>query len=189
VWKIRFNQLKDEDQARVREKTRKINEWLLRIFHDKRDKGIDLSSYRLADKIQKEQLSSDEYLEIFKQREKRGVSRIKVPNLLENRKDLGDADTIHFAPFGYENRPGIVFTSDKPEVIKQRLIIQLSVMRFLCNAEKSKLKLLLGIILFVDPNTCVVYDKIDVFELNEESGINIHIENLKSNRKRSLVTF
>lgn len=184
-----FNQLKDQDQVRIRKKTRKINEWLLRIYHDKQDQGIDLSSYRLADKIQKELLSSDEYLTVFQQREKRGVSRIKVPNLLENRKDLGDADVIHFATFGYQNRPGIVFTTDKLEVIKQRLIIQLSVMRFLCNAEKSKLSLLPGVILFVDSQKCVVYDKLNVSELNEESGIDIHVADIKTNRKRSLVTF
>lgn len=184
-----FNQLKDEDQVRVRKKTRQINEWLLRIFHDKQAQGIDLSSYRLADKIQKELLSSDEYFELFQHREKRGASKICVPHLLENRKDLSDADAIHFATFGYENRAGIVFTTDKPEVIKQRLIIQLSVMRFLCTAEKSKLNLLPGIVLFIDSETCVVYDKLDVSELNEEAGINIHIEDLKNNRKRSLVTF
>lgn len=101
----------------------------------------------------------------------------------------GDADAIHFATFGYQKRPGIIFTNDKPEAIKQRLIIQLSVMRFLCNAEKSKLSLLPGVILFVDSDTCVVYDKLNVSELNEESGINIHVKDIKSNRKRSLVTF
>lgn len=184
-----FSQMKDEDQVRVRKKTRQINEWLLRIFHDKQAQGIDLSSYRLADKIQKELLSSDEYFALFQQREKRGPSKINVPHLLENRKDLGDADAIHFVTFGYENRPGIVFTTDKPEVIKQRAIIQLSVMRFLCNAEKSKMILLLGIVLFVDPETCVVYDKLDIAELNEEAGINIRIKDLQTNRKRSLVTF
>lgn len=184
-----FNQIKDEDQVQIRRKTRQINEWLLRIFHDKQAQKIDLSSYRLADKIQKELLSSDEYFELFQQREKRGASKISVPHLLENGKDLGDADAIHFVTFGYENRSGIVFTTDKPEVLKQRLIIQLSVMRFLCAVEKSELNLLPGIVLFVDSETCVVYDKLDVSELNEEAGINIHIEDLKTNRKRSLVTF
>jgi len=43
--------------------------------------------------------------------------------------------------------------------------------------------------LFVDSDTCVVYDKLNVSELNEESGINIHVKDIKSNRKRSLVTF
>lgn len=170
-----FCEISDQEQVLIRKKVRKINELLLRIFHDKYCEGIDLSSYRLADKIQKELLSSSEYLDPFEKKDGCGKSQIKIPNLLENMKDLGDADVIHFATFGLDGHPGIVITSDKPEVIRQRLIIQLSVMRFLCKAEESKLKMAHGLVLFADSESGTIYDYLDVKALRKDAHINLMV--------------
>lgn len=184
-----FLNIKDQDQDTTRNKVRKINEWLLRIFHDKQSEGIDLSSYRLADKIQKELLSSSEYLNISEKPSDQGKYRWYIPHLLEDRKDLGDADAIHFATFGYKGSPGIVITADKPEVIRQRMIIQLSVMHFLCAAENTTLKLTPGTVLFADAKTCTIYDRLDVRDLKNEDCITMVLHELTGRRKRSLVTF
>ncbi|MGL4539457.1 MAG: IS1/IS1595 family N-terminal zinc-binding domain-containing protein [Candidatus Rhabdochlamydia sp.] len=79
--------------------------------------------------------------------------------------------------------------ADKPEIIKQRITIQLSVMHFLCSAENSTLKLLPGLIFIVNSETCIIYDKLNVAEFNKEASIEIRIEDVKANRKRSLVLF
>lgn len=162
---------------------------MLRIFHDRYNQGIDLCSYRLADKIQKELLSSSEYLNPFEKKMGCGKSIIKIPHLLENMKDLGDADAIHFATFGVEDNPGIIITTDKPEVIKQRLIIQLSVMRFLTTADCSKLKLVPGLVLFADPQSCIIYDSLDVKDIKEDSTIELVVKELPGRHKSSVVIF
>lgn len=185
----RLPQIPEEAQKSIRVKLRKINEWLLRVFHDRHYQGIYLSSYRLIDKIQKELITSQQFIE-QKEREN-GFKKLKicVPNLLENElKDLGDADGIHLATLGFDGVPGIILTGDTREVLETRLIIQLSVLRVVCGMEASKLELFPGEIYIVDHETGLVKDKILVSEIREDAGIKILIEELESNLS-SFVTF
>lgn len=103
-----------------------------------------------------------------------------IPYLLEKRKDLCDVDVIDFATLA--KKPSIIIIADKPEVIRQRLIIQLKTVRFLCSVEGSKLQVSTGLILFVDQESCVVYDKLDVSELNAKEGLVLSIDPTSSKR-------
>lgn len=65
VWECpfaNFDQIRDEE--RVIKKIRQINEWLLKNFHDKKHEGLDLSLYRLSDKVMKQLLSEDSGKEV-----------------------------------------------------------------------------------------------------------------------------
>lgn len=128
-------------------------------------------------------LTDPSYINLIMQKNKKGNSKIYIPDLLEhNLKDLCDADFIHFATFGLLNQSssvqesGILFTADNRKTIETRLVIQLSVMRFLCNAEKSKLKLSLGLIFIVDPRKGIITDRIDVSKISEDEGIQLVLE-------------
>jgi len=174
-----------EDRELLRPSVRKISEWLLRIFHDRRAQGFDLSSFRLVDKIQKELLTDRNFIEKIEKEQRKKNLRIYIPGLLENPfKDLCDTDYIHFSTFGMrdpvslEPRAGIVFTADIKEVVYTRLVLQLSVMRFLCSAETSKLQLFPGMIFIVDPNSGAIIDEIDVSTMDENANFQIVIDEL-----------
>lgn len=185
----RLPEIPEEEQESIREKIRKINEWLLRVFHDRRSQGIYLSSYRLIDKIQKELLTSKQFIEKIERENNFKKLKIYVPYLLENElKDLGDADGIHLMTLGFDGIPGILLTGDRREVLETRLIIQLSVLRVVCEMEASKLELFPGEIYIVDHETGLIKDKILVSEIKEDAGIKIIIDELESNLS-SFVTF
>ncbi len=157
--------------------------------------GFDLSSFRLVDKIQKELLTDRYFIEKIEKEQGKKNLRIYIPGLLENPfKDLCDADYIHFSTFGMrdpvtlEQRAGIMFTADKKEVVYTRLVLQLSVMRFLRSAEKSKLQLFPGIVFIIDPNSGLIIDKIDVSTIDENANIQIIIDELGPGEE-SYVTF
>lgn len=170
-----FDQIKDEEE--VLKKTRQINEWLLATFHNKKHEGLDLSLYRLSDKVMKQFILGNSGEEI--------KSKKIIPYLLEKGKDLCDVDVIDYATVA--KKPSIIITADKPEVIRQRLITQLKTLRFLCIVKGSKLHLSPGLILFVDQDSCVVYDKLDVNEINIKEGLVLSIEPTLS--KRDQVSF
>lgn len=171
---VNFEHIADLDKS-VREKVRQINEWLLRTFHDKKSQGTDLSIHRLADKVGKVFFAEDSG--------EKSKWRKTIPYLLEKEKDLCDVDVIDFATLGKD--PSVVITADRPEVIRQRLVIQLKTIRFLCNAEGSKLKLSPGLVLFVDKESCIIYDKLNVSEISEKEGIILSAEPISSQRDRT----
>lgn len=129
------------------EKFKKIIEWLLKEFHDRRVDGIDLDSHRLFTLAQ-------QYLDTLN-----GCPVSETKKAIESDKDLCDANVIHYATFGtIDNDPCIVVTADKSEVIKERIKIQKKIMNFLSGVADSKLNYSPG----------KIYTTITLYEINNQ---------------------
>jgi hypothetical protein len=174
----RLSEISEKDQELVRAKIRKINEWLLNRFHMEH-LYKNRSFHRLADKIQKELLTTKSYIKKIEGENENTKLKILVPNMLESEyKDLGDIDYIDFATLGIDQMAGIILTGDSFEVVEDRLIIQLSLLNWLCEAEGSELKLFLGEIYIIDCKTGYIKEKILVSDIGKDARIKVNISNL-----------
>jgi len=184
----RLSSIREDDQESIRIKIRKINESLIEFFHDQHCNGKKLSFHRLADKIQRELLTTKPWIGKIEQENSSKKLKILVIGMLESElKDLGDVNYIDFATLGLDGKAGIILTGDSREVIETRLSIQLSVLQFALKFEGSKLELFLGEIYIVDHKTGLVKEKILVSEIKENARIKIKIDKLTSGISSILV--
>lgn len=174
----------------------KIKEMLLHVFHDGQVKGRDLGSFRLCEAVQRERLTSKEFIEKIESEHENKKYKISVPGMLKGEHDLCDVDVIHYATLGYydpefkKSFPVVVFTSDDRSVIKTRILLQLSIIRFMCkDVLGSQLKLIPGEIHFIDKKTGVVNEEpIIISEISESEHFDIKLDPLDSSSE-SLVEF
>jgi hypothetical protein len=170
----------------LRKRFIKIKEMLLHVFHDAQVKGRDLNSFRLCEAIQKERLTSKEFIKKIESENGNNKFKISIPGMLKEELDLCDVDVIHYATLGYfdpefkQTYPTIVFTCDDRKVIKTRILLQLSILRFMCNnVIGSKLKLVPGEIHFIDSNTGRINaEPLIIAELKESETFEIKLDPL-----------
>ncbi len=182
----RLFEISEKDQELVRAKIRKINLWLLNNFHSEL-LYENISFHRLADKIQKELLTTKSYIKKIEGENENKKLNILVPNMLESEyKDLGDVDYIDFATLGTDRMAGIILTGDSFEVVENRLIIQLSVLNFLSEIEGSKLELFPGEVYIIDCKTGHIKEKILVSKIGEDARIKVNVKDLHSGKSSIL---
>lgn len=180
---IRLDNLSEGKRVEVRPVLRKIREIILLNLHTWHVKGYERSSYRLCEAIHRELLSSPECLKEYSEKIGKEVYRAECTFALDPSHDLVDTDIIHYATLGHYDPykkafiPVSIFTCDDVKKIRDRVCVQLTVLRFLCNnVIGSQMKIIPGFIYIFNPETAEVIDEIDVGAILEtdEVAIKLH---------------
>ena len=140
----------------------------------------DLNSYRITDRNCKMITSTQPYRSTAKQAmgsEK--INSIKLKAELDIWHDLSDAEMIHFVTLGKHQarnknnyEPVVALTCDSKEIIKDRVILQLSNLKKF--ESEANIKFVPGFIYFADKN-CKITGEINVANLLNETGISAKV--------------
>ena len=193
---FRLDKKSNQSNELFRKQFTRVKEMLLQVFHDGQVNGRDLGSFRLCEAIHRERLISKEFIKKIESEHGNKKYKISISGMLKEEHDLCDVDVIHYATLGYydpefqKSFPVKVFTSDDRRAIKTRVLLQLSIIRFMCqNALGSKLKLIPGEIHFIDKKTGVINEEpIIISEISESENFDIKLDPLDSSSE-SFVEF